>query len=292
MKYISVNDLPNTIFVQGKLVNNIGKIKLLNKKEKQALPPGSPDVVLKLISGSESNITRNDVINYCRLVDGSKIVFGGIRVGKEYIVCVKENLDVGVFHVPNKAGYKFTVICAGKDGKAKKRTLNTGQMVVYLVNNGKYDKRFPLILDKKTFDKMIVLLESTGKVKKRVEEERDKRSNSVGRKVASIKNNKNGFGKTKEAGVKGVSRQDKNIATIVAKAPYTVTGKIVKSGTFDNIIGYKVTDGKVVKALTTKQVMQLCSQHKINNMCVVKGEAGYYLRGVGIRIDTLETEYR
>lgn len=309
MKFVAVDTLPNTIFLQGRLVNNIGKARILTRKEKEGLKPGSPDVRIKLINGESKMISRDQLIKCCRDHTGNKIKLTKVKDGQEFRITIpSEDLDtvVGVFKVPKKSGYNFYVNRKMADGTIKRIAVGANSLVVYMFDakNKTFDRRYPLVVKQAMFDKMFIIaekdLENTNQrirntTLKYLE---DKRSGKVAENSSKVVNN---TVKNESANKDNVSKYEQNrpkaqagqqILKADSNAPYIAVGRIVRAGTFDDVIGYRISDGKRTLDLDISKVKNLCRQRKIRNMCLVRTNTKIYLRGVGIRLDTLETTFR
>lgn len=307
MKFIAVDDLPNTIFLQGRLVNNIGKARILTRKEKLGLQPGSPDIRLELLNGESKMITRIDLMEKCRDHTGNKIKFTRIKDGKEFKITIPStdlSTIVGIFHVPRKIGYKFTVNRRMLDGTVKRIALPMGHFVVYVYDSERrvFDRRYPLVVNKQVFDKMFIIAEKNMELaNQRIKTETVKYMEKHSNKSNKAEKDKAESEKTERV-TKTENKYEQNRAKSNQKgpvmlkadpnAPYVAVKRIVKAGTFDTVIGYTISDGKRAVDLELSKVMVLCRQKKIKNMCLVRNNNNMYLRGVGVRLDTLETTFR
>lgn len=307
MKFVAVDQLPNTIFLQGRLVNNIGKARILTRKEKDGLTPGSPDVRIKLLNGDSKMISRNELLETCRDHTGKKIHMSRIKDGQEFRVTIPSkdlSTVVGIFKVPRKLGCNFYVNRQMADGSIKRIAVGSGDIVVYMFDtkNKTFDRRYPLVVKQDMFSKMFIIAEkdlaqanqriinstlqylkdkSSGKIKDTVE-------TKVDVKEVVAENNKVNVNDSKP--LKQSTGQQ--ILRASADAPYFAVGRIVKAGTFNDVIGYRISDGKRTADLEVSKVMLLCRQRKIKNMCLVRANTKTYLRGVGVRLDTLETTFK
>ncbi|MBO5388370.1 MAG: hypothetical protein J6A59_09550, partial [Lachnospiraceae bacterium] len=58
---VACANLPNKGFIDAIKVKDICKLKFLTKQEKENIAPGSPDVMLKHITGEIEYISRSDI---------------------------------------------------------------------------------------------------------------------------------------------------------------------------------------------------------------------------------------
>ena len=279
---IEVDKLPIGAFMHCIMVQNIAKMQILSKEARKNFKPGSPDVLVSCIGQKPFLASRNDIIDKCKTITGGKIVMGGLKIGQDYTIVFPTRMNAACMVIPNGKHSEYYKLTA----KGKTRLLKSGAIVVYPIKAGDLDKNNPMVISKSTFDKMFIIAEKNKKeymqrVRMALKKDAEKRE------LQDKANNKALTSTQRVQAQRKVEAMNNKVV-----APYKIVGKLVKNGTVDTILGYAVTDGKVVKALSTKQVMQLASQKKINNAVLVKNTNGnYFLRGVGTVLDALPVKY-
>lgn len=279
---LSINNLPDSVFIPGKLVRNVARVRVLTRAEKKSklFKHGGPDIQVIYINGDRCLTTRQEIASgKAKMADGSEIKFNSIKSGREYTIVIDTNQTVGILRVPKTSKVKFVINKKASDGSLKTIELKPGQLVVCPKTSRTLmlNKSAPLVLNDIMFNKMCVFALKDGEdidtVKKQKKQE-------LAKVIASKSSNE-------------PKKPKLNIVQQNAEAPYRAIGRIVKAGTFNNVIGYIITDGKNSKACNLNTVQKLCFNHKIKNMTLVRKEDGkFYLRGVGIQLDTLDTTYR
>lgn len=290
---VFIDKIPQEALLSGVMVNNIAKMRIITRAEKSKLKikAGSPDVEIFFMNKSRTFVTRNEAIEKCRDAHGNRLNMNKIRDGKVYTVCIPSNIPIKVFKVPNYNKLSFSVRMMTPKG-AVVRPVKTGVSIVYFVMaNGKVDKQHPLILSASVFKKSCLIKEP----------DRAACMQRQAYAIADILKNKdeapkNSMEKQLESDriLSEAKDKGKNV-TLKAdtSAPFFAVGRIVRQGTYEQVIGYIVSNGKVNKALPLENVMTLCKQKKMRNMCIVQTSDGKeFVRGVGIRLETLPIAYK
>lgn len=292
-KAIEVDKLPTEAFMKCLMVQNIAKIQLLTREAKKNRPQGSPDVLMQLVGQKTCYVSRKDIASNCRTVKGNAIVVGGLQAGLSYTVVIPCNSYVAAIHIPKSTEVKYVLNMMNKQGKPEGKVLKPGMMLVYPMENGVINKKSPLVISKAVFDKMIVIKEKSQteyneRLKRALIDMMKKQNALEAGRMANDANSKMSVVQRVQA-----KKEAEMAERIQEKAPFIIVGRIIKQGTLDQVIGYRVSNGKSQKDFPLNTVMKMCQNKQIRNATLVKNANGkVFMRGVGNVLDTLPTTYR
>ena len=305
---VACANLPNKGFIDAIKVKDICKLKFLTKQEKENIAPGSPDVMLKHITGEIEYISRSDISKKYTDANGNKLKMMFLKNDRDYIVYCNCNESYKILKLPNNCSGAF-----------KGKRVKPGDYVVMPIDSQGNPCREKMgIVSSKMFRKMFkipmqaVIKRHMGSGSKNFSLFKQLGANNrrPSINISSIAKNTPVINLNVEKQMKPrINSADLGINPSNIKIP-TVTDKIntVQSNRQENnkykftvinqildmngkLLGYSVKelDSGTIKQLNTAQLAVLCEQKLVNNVMLgtIERTGKKFLKGNGIVLKNL-----
>lgn len=266
--------IPNKALMPVIRKRDIMKARILARKEKERLQPGSPDVLLVSPLGYRQMLSRREFIREYKHINGRRIQLAGWKGGREYFVMKDDNTPAVALFIPRNCNLSV---------RGKKVT-GGSYVVCFRGEQGGIDRNRPYFISRALFRKMFTVLpneiieRNKGKGAKDFRASRAKTKGRQAEPVARPKVLRN-----TESRQPVISRNTKEVDN-----RFEAIGRIVNSQ--DKIIGFLIRDPNgMSRQVTKREMVALCERELVKNIIVATREADgvKYLRGNGIRIGEL-----
>lgn len=281
LKHIQITELPDEVFLNGTQVLDIMRARIITRAERKQLGRGTPDILLKSYSGAETHITRRALMEKFTGLDGKKIVLGGWKTGKNYLVYRKLANNISIVHSPRIPKYVLIL--------PNKKMLKPGYYFVCNRNEtGKILRDTGIQLGPTLFKKMCIIEDSVSKLTARTK--LAIANDTIAKKVeaGNQTNTNKAVGKVNRVASTSGNVPVGNVR-INELARLNITGKVLNSQ--GQLVGYVVSDGKIEKPIPKNNVIEMCRKKQIRNMSLVDVNGKEFLRGIGITHESLPTKY-
>jgi len=248
MQYIHYEKIYNEMFSPVLKVRDIRLARIMTRKEKAQLPPGSADVILKSYFGDIITLDRNTFIDRYRHLNGDMINLSGWKSIHTYLVIAPDNARAYAMYIPSKYGLKVK--------SRYKLRVHRGSYIICPTNpDGSINRYQFYVLASDVYRKMFT--PPTNKLAH----------------LRDILNNKT-----------AAINKSRNIRANTRKE-YIATGRLMRQG---KLVGFVVQhkSGETIN-INKNRLMELCREKKIQNICLKVQDGKEVIRGVGIRISDL-----
>lgn len=294
-------NLPDKCFIDAIKVKDICSARILTRKEKEQLDPGTPDVVLRRLAGGNKSITREQFCNNYKHSNDLGITMAFLKSNKNYIVYSNCNEKYKVMQIPGNCvayfcgkpipPYSYVTIPVGADGKLERENTQ-------VVKRDMFRKMFRIPMQP-----VIERHLNDGGRKEVTLYDRNRKPVTTQNSNVSMKLNINNKPKValgkKEVNTVEVARPQNinnatnnadrlnNLASRNNKYKYTVVNRIVDMN--NKPLGFTVRELKsgIQKPLKDRDVAELCSRKEVNNLMLVNRNGRYHLQGNGIVMENL-----
>lgn len=261
---LNVKDIPDALFHDVLFVREICMAVMLDKqtRDKLGLPNGSPDVMVKSLSGRKVLVSRLDLVDRYSNTDGSKIKISSWHYGEKHMIVRDINKAMKMFSVPKNS--KVVVNINGKD-------IPKERCIIYNTNAGKIIKEKPMIISTDAFIKQFKVTKKASK--------QDMKNLAINMRATKK------IQKQQEENKKANRAEDRK--PINSGAIGLIVAIVVNAD--NKVIGYRIRNLKTNKEtdFATSKVKELCRNQKIKNMTIVAKDGKEFLRGVGMRKENL-----
>lgn len=306
---IEFNSIPDNVMIPVLRKRDIVKASILKASDKAKLPNGSADVRLVFPVGNSRLATRNEILTRYNYLNGRKIKLGGWKSSKEYTIMRNDNTPAVAMMLPSN----YTVIIGGRKVVGRSRDY----LVCLVGSDGKVDRTTVSIVNGVMFRKMFNILPNEVINKYKGKGSRGKKASEripVESKLRDTKLPNLGItGDTMldtgaEAignGLKGIDLKsnlniDNKISNVssnkaidsVKSNKYSAVGRLINQD--GKLVGFVVKNSAgMTKQISKRDMLVLCSSKSVDNMVLAtrEGSNTKYLRGNGIKIDSLEAVY-
>lgn len=317
--------LPSNKFFDAIKVRDICIIKLLNRQEKAAYEPGSPDVVVRSATGLSRMITRRQLVEEFKHANGNDIVMAYLSDRRKYTV-IKDCVEpYKMMKLPNNCQGIIRgkmvkpgsyIVCQADD--AGNPNLNT----LIAINPNMFRKMFEIprqnsiIRNTGRGNKVLNILKHKNKYKglinpnsividfdksKRIAQENDQLSkkqnadsiNLEKKPVNVTNNNKINLGNNNIAPAS--AREQDAVARRYEQRDYRFTAMARVLNSSGTLIGYVIKEIKTGKTQQCPiyQVMRMAEAKQVDNIIHCKQDNGQtYLKGNGIKLESLPAVMR
>lgn len=301
VRKVTLSSLPDDLFMPVIKKVDIVSARILSRQEREQLnvQRGGADVLIETPSGRSMLITRNQLIENYRLLNGGKIKLSSWKNGVNYLIMKPANSNAFALMVPRK----YAIVLDNNVSNS------VGMPGVYVVcdssEDGSIDKSSAHVVDRILFRKMynmpqndiIARFSHRGQLKKGNNIVRDINvnvrpsnvdGNNVNMHLSNIDSN-NVKGEKSVAVKEGLNFSNNRVIKEEGDGRYfTAIGKLVNND--GKIVGFVVRDKKGnTRNVTKVEMLRLCENRLVDNIVAVykEGTNTRYLRGNGIKIEDL-----